>query len=121
MGQDYLRCISFMFILNTTHRCFQKELHGVTSTNPPPQGKDKMADERADGGMAAVQMHRESLLSERKADAGDNPSHAHGTAGSPCWALCWLSFQGQVSHEPASSRKPKFHPSAIALEHESGG
>lgn len=83
-GKDYLCCISPMLILNTIHRCFQKELHGMTSTNlPPPQGKDRMADERADGGMAALQTHRESLLSERKGDAGDNPSHVHGTAGSP--------------------------------------
>lgn len=63
MGKDYLCCISPMLIFNTIHRCFQKELHGMTSTNlPPPQGKDRMADERADGGMAALQMHREKPL-----------------------------------------------------------
>lgn len=59
-GKDYLCCISSVLILNTIHRCFQKELHGMTSTNPPPQGKDRMADEWADGGMAAVQMHSPS-------------------------------------------------------------
>lgn len=50
-------------LLNIIHGPFQRELHGMTSTNPPPQGNNRMSEEQADGGMSAIQMHRESLLS----------------------------------------------------------
>lgn len=58
-----LSIISPVLILNTIHRHFQKGLHGMTSINPPPRGNDRIAEERADGRMAAIRMHRESLLS----------------------------------------------------------
>lgn len=115
-GQRLPLSISSRLILNTIHRHFQKELHGMTSTNPPPQGKGRTAEEWADEGTAAMQTHRESLLSGGRLLQVTAPAMQTAQPAHLAELCAARGSNVQVSLGTSSSHKPQFHPSAIALE-----